>query len=41
MLLDLLAHFGCGVPIEVVREIGDYRFAANHGFTPFKNDLKM
>ena len=33
MLLDPLAHFGRCVPIEVVREIGDYRFVAN-GFTP-------
>src|SRR6266852_8705916 len=36
MALNLLAHLGCGVPIHVLGEVGDYRFAANHGFDPFQ-----
>lgn len=36
MLLDLLTHLGRDLPVEVVREIGDYCFAADHGFFPFK-----
>jgi len=36
MFLDLLTHFWRGIPIEIAREIGDYRFAANHGFIPFQ-----
>src|SRR5712691_3964563 len=36
MPLDLLAHLDTGVSIHVFGEVGDYRFAANHGFDPFQ-----
>jgi hypothetical protein len=36
MLLDLLTHFKRCFSVEVGGEIGDYRFAANHGFIPFQ-----
>src|SRR5258708_26808490 len=36
MPLNLLAHLGRGVSVYVLREMGDYRFAANHGFDPFQ-----
>ena len=36
MLLNLLAHLGRDLTVKVVREICDYRFAADHGFVPFK-----
>jgi len=40
MLLNLLAHLGRDLTVEVVRKIGDYRFAADHGFVPFKRSQK-
>jgi hypothetical protein len=30
MALNLVVHLGRGVSIHVFREVGDYRFAANH-----------
>src|SRR5258708_8842979 len=36
MPLNFLAHLGRNVPIRVFGEVGNYRFAANHGFDPFQ-----
>src|SRR6266852_4060143 len=36
MPLNLLAHLDRGVSVHVFGEVGDYRFAANHGFDPFQ-----
>src|SRR5258708_77814 len=36
MPLNLLAHLDRGVSVHVLGEVGDYSFAANHGFDPFQ-----
>ena len=36
MSLNFLAHLDRGVSIDILREMGNYRFASNHGFDPFQ-----